>query len=265
MFYISSFKNGMYGITDSDDNIEEFFSKDDIKDFILNKGFSIYGAKVIRGNIEIKVVEHEKSAVEMAKRLLIDSIWKSARVEGLGTTFPKTEAILRGLPTDHTDSNEVMFILNMKEAWKFLLETLNEPNRLNYLRQLNKICGYSLFYGCGEIRKSMVTIGGTSWVPDIPFEGDIVDRLSEIDSISDRELCALKMFCYVARTHMFIDGNKRVAQLMANKVLLQANIGIFQIPVEQNERFKTLLLRYYETDDDTRIMEFLHRYCVIRR
>lgn len=34
------------------------------------------------------------TAIEMAKRLLADSIWKSENLEGLGTTFPKTEAIL---------------------------------------------------------------------------------------------------------------------------------------------------------------------------
>jgi prophage maintenance system killer protein len=33
------------------------------------------------------------------------------------------------------------------------------------------------------------------------------------------ELRALKYFCYIARTQMFIDGNKRVAQLMVTKVV----------------------------------------------
>lgn len=41
----------------------------------------------------------QDTAIEMAKRLLIDSIWKSANLEGLGTTFPKTEAILANAPT----------------------------------------------------------------------------------------------------------------------------------------------------------------------
>ena len=40
------------------------------------------------------------TAIDMAKRLLIDSIWKSANLEGLGTTFPKTEAILANAPTE---------------------------------------------------------------------------------------------------------------------------------------------------------------------
>ena len=31
------------------------------------------------------------SAMEMAKRLLVDSIWKGADLEGLGTVFPKTD------------------------------------------------------------------------------------------------------------------------------------------------------------------------------
>lgn len=45
--------------------------------------------------IERKVFMLSKNeAVEMAKRLIVDSIWKSARLEGYSTTFPKTDAIL---------------------------------------------------------------------------------------------------------------------------------------------------------------------------
>lgn len=39
------------------------------------------------------------TAIEMAKRLLADSIWKSANLEGVGTIFPKTEVILSNTPT----------------------------------------------------------------------------------------------------------------------------------------------------------------------
>ena len=39
------------------------------------------------------------TALAMAKRLLMDSIWKSANLEGLGTTYQKTEAIIRNAPT----------------------------------------------------------------------------------------------------------------------------------------------------------------------
>ena len=84
------------------------------------------------------------SAVEMAKRLLVDSIWKSANLEGLGTTFPKTEAILANAPTN-TRTEEVLFVVNMKRAWQFLLDNLDYPNCLALLREYNKIVGQSRF------------------------------------------------------------------------------------------------------------------------
>lgn len=37
------------------------------------------------------------TALAMAKRLIMDSIWKSANMEGLGTTYPRTEAIIRSV------------------------------------------------------------------------------------------------------------------------------------------------------------------------
>ncbi|MDD3361073.1 MAG: Fic family protein [Hespellia sp.] len=203
------------------------------------------------------------TAVAMAKRLLVDSIWKSANLEGLGTTFPKTEAILANAPTT-TKTEEVLFVVNMKRAWQFLLDNLDYNNCIMLLRQYNKIVGELLFDYAGEIRTISVQIGGTSWEPEIPQSGIIIDSINEIERISDIEIRALKYFCYIARTQMFIDGNKRVAQLMANKILIEKNIGIFQIPIEMLEEFKELLISFYETNDDGEIMRFMKEYCIKR-
>ena len=203
------------------------------------------------------------TAIAMAKRLLVDSIWKSANLEGLGTTFPKTEAILANAPTT-TKTEEVLFVINMKRAWQFLLDNLAYSNCLALLREYNKIVGELLFSFAGEIRTLPVQIGGTVWEPEMPHSGIIIDCMNEIESIQDVELRALKYFCYDARTQMFIDGNKRVAQLIANKVLIENNIGIFQIPIEKLEEFKTLLLCFYESGDDTEIISFMKENCIVR-
>lgn len=203
------------------------------------------------------------TAIEMAKRLLVDSIWKSANLEGLGTTFPKTEAILANAPTT-TKTEEVLFVLNMKRAWQFLLDNLDYDNSLMLLREYNKIVGELLFNYAGEIRTIPVQIGGTSWEPEIPQSGIIIDMLKDIEEIENIEIKALKYFCYVARTQMFIDGNKRVAQLIANKVLIEKNIGIFQIPIERLENFKMLLIKFYESGNDGEIIDFMKEYCIRR-
>lgn len=203
------------------------------------------------------------SAVEMAKRLLVDSIWKSANLEGLGTTFPKTEAILANVPTT-TRTEEVLFIVNMKRAWQFLLDNLDYSNNLMLLREYNKIVGELLFHYAGEIRTIPVQIGGTSWEPELPHTGIIMDEMEKIEQIKDVELRALKYFCYAARTQIFIDGNKRVAQLIANKILIQNDIGIFQIPIDKLEEFKRLLIEFYETNHDESIIDFMKTYCIKR-
>lgn len=205
----------------------------------------------------------QDTAIEMAKRMLVDSIWKSANLEGLGTTFPKTEAILANAPTT-TKTEEVLFVINMKRAWQFLLDNLDCNNSIMLLREFDKIVGELLFHYAGEIRTIPVQIGGTSWEPEMPHTGIIMDSINEIEEIEDIELRALKYFCYIARTQMFIDGNKRVAQLMTNKVLIENNIGIFQIPIEKLEEFKGILIEYYETGNDTIIIDFMKEYCIRR-
>ncbi len=203
------------------------------------------------------------TAIEMAKRLLVDSIWKSANLEGLGTTFPKTEAIIANAPTT-TKTEEVLFVINMKRAWQFLLDNLDYNNCLALLREYNKIAGELLFNYAGEIRTIPMQIGGTSWEPEMPYAGIIIDVLGEIEKYKDIELRALKYFCYVARTQIFIDGNKRVAQLIANKVLIENNIGIFQIPIEKLEEFKMLLIQFYESGKDEEIIGFMKEFCIRR-
>lgn len=201
-------------------------------------------------------------SISMGKRQLVDSIWKSAGIEGLGTTFSNTEKILSNIPVE-TRRDEVLFIINMKRAWYFLFDNIDCPNNISYLRELNKICMESLSYDSGNIRTAPVTIGGTSWVPELPQEGIIIEKLNEIDAMDNRLEAALEMFCFIARTQMFLDGNKRVAQLMCNKIMMEEDIGIFSIPYDDIDTFKILLVEFYETNDSNKIKDFFRKKCLL--
>ena len=198
----------------------------------------------------------------MGKRQLVDSIWKSAGIEGLGTTFPNTEKILENVPVQ-TRRDEVLFIINMKRAWYFIFDNVDYPNNISYLRELNKICMAELSYDAGNIRTAPVTIGGASWIPELPQEEMLREKLVEISTMSDRLEAALEMFCFVTRTQIFLDGNKRVAQLMCNKMMMEADIGIFSVPYDQIDTFKELLVNYYETNDSNKIKNFFRDKCLL--
>lgn len=201
-------------------------------------------------------------SISLGKRQLIDSIWKSAGIEGLGTTFPNTEKILSNLPVE-TKRDEVLFIVNMKRAWYFLFDNIEYPNNLSFLRKVNKICMDGLIYDAGALRTVPVTIGGTSWVPDYPQEGIIIDKLNQIDRMQDKLEAALEMFCFIAGSQMFLDGNKRVAQLMCNKVMMENDIGIFSVPYHRIDAFKELLVDFYETNHSEKLKNFFRTECLL--
>lgn len=116
-----------------------------------------------------------------------------------------------------------------------------------------------LSYDAGNVRTAPVTIGGTSLVPELPQEGIIIDKLDEIAAMDDRLEAALEMFCYVAGTQVFLDGNKRVAQLMCNKIMMEDDIGVFSIPYNEIDRFKELLVDFYETNSSDKIKDFFRK------
>lgn len=56
----------------------------------------------------------EAQNVFVARRNIVDTIWKSARLEGLAVTFPETDAVFNGLPVT-MKLNDVLTINNLKE------------------------------------------------------------------------------------------------------------------------------------------------------
>ena len=48
----------------------------------------------------------------VAKRNLIDYIWKSAKLEGLGVTYPDTEAIFNGMYAPNVKVSDIIAVNN---------------------------------------------------------------------------------------------------------------------------------------------------------
>ncbi len=72
---------------------------------------------------------------------------------------------------------------------------------------------------------------------------------------------AIDLLLYCMKTQIFIDGNKRAAVIFANHLLISQASGLLTVPEEKVNRFKTLLIEYYEGRDTESIRSFLKEYC----
>ncbi len=109
----------------------------------------------------------------------------------------------------------------------------------------------------GEIRQVPVSIGGTSWKPELPDQAVALSDIEEIVKQKNPLEAALDLFCYVCRSQIFIDGNKRVAQLICNKLLMQYDIGVLPVPYDRIGAFKEELVRFYEEGENQKLKDFL--------
>lgn len=80
-----------------------------------------------------------RTAVELAKRLLVDSIWRTAKIEVDGVTFSDTQEIFDGRAPEGMSVDDIVTVNNIKRAWRFLLENIGYPVDWQYIREYNRI------------------------------------------------------------------------------------------------------------------------------
>lgn len=210
-------------------------------------------------NIYNKYNLTKEQNIALARRNVIESIYRSAKLEGIAVTFPQTEAIYNGVNVGTLKVDDVLIINNLKHAWQFLFESMEYPKvDYAYICEVNRIIGANnLFLNSGFLRKENVNIGGTDWQPDIPQRYDVVDALDAIGNIENATERAIELMLYIMRTQVFLDGNKRTATLCANRVLIENGAGMLNIKVEDIAEFKEKLIGFYETNQKDEIKAFL--------
>lgn len=197
------------------------------------------------------------------------AIYDQAVLEGVATTFPQTETILENGIVNGVSPSDVQKIINLKHAWEFILDSdvLAYPTDYSILCHIASLINEGLLpHGTeGRIRGVPVSIGGTSYIPPLPFESVIKENLSDIltcdQSAEDK---AIRLCLYCMKTQVFLDGNKRAAVIFANHYLISQGGGLLIIPEASVSEFKKLLILYYEDRDSGEIMRFFKDNCILR-
>lgn len=217
--------------------------------------------------IEEELSEKVEQNIDFAKRHLVDTIYKQAILEGVATTFADTESIIEGGKVNNMTSEDIIKIVNLKHAWEFILNknvVLSDTN-FALLCEINKMVEEGFYYTAGKVRNTPVTIGGTTWKPDLPIESVIREELEEILSKELNDIDkAIELLLYTMKKQVFIDGNKRTAVIYSNHYLISKGKGIIAIPAELTEEFKDLLIPYYEGRDEKEIKKFIKEQCYMR-
>lgn len=200
--------------------------------------------------------------VFVAKRNIVDYIWKSANLEGIAVTYPETQAIYDGGVVNGLTVDKIITINNLKYAWEFILENQDIEYDYKALCQIHKLTCDKLVLdqNLGRIRTTPVNIGGTTWKPPFPIESQIKEELETLinEETKTKTEIALDVMLWIMRRQMFIDGNKRVAMLFANKIMIDNGCGIITISQDNQSTFFEKLIKYYETGDNQDIKNWLY-------
>ena len=200
--------------------------------------------------------------VFVAKRNIVDYIWKSANLEGIGVTYPETQAIYDGGIVNGLTVDKIIAINNLKYSWQFILENGEMDYDFKMLCHLHKLTCDKLVLdqNLGRLRTTTVNIGGTSWKPQFPIESQIKEELVTLLNQPEKTKTeiAIEIMLWIMRRQMFIDGNKRVGMLFANKIMIDNGCGIITISQENQPTFFEKLIKFYVSGDNTDLKQWIY-------
>lgn len=203
--------------------------------------------------------------LDFARMNMKSNIYDQAVLEGVATTFPQTEDIIENGKVNGMSATDVQKILNLKHAWEFILDkdVISYPSDYSILCHIAKLVNEGFYQDGGRIRGVPVTIGGTSYIPPLPIESVVKERIDAIlaESFSSDEK-AISLCLYCMKAQIFNDGNKRASVIFANHYMISQGAGMLIIPEKEVSEFKRLLVTYYEDRDNGEIMEFMKAKCI---
>ena len=206
----------------------------------------------------------QKENVFLAKERLNSIIYNSVKLEGFNTNYFNVKKILNGSNVPSFKLDEINCILNLRDAWNFVLSNIDEPITLELICKINAFVSRGESLEWGVLRTGKVGINGVDYIPDIPDETKIIADIKNIMKEENITKRSLVLMLYLMRTQAFWDGNKRTSMIVANKIMIENGCGVITIKEEYFKEFNSLLTEYYNTNKMESLLEFLYNNCIFR-
>lgn len=203
-----------------------------------------------------------KENVFLAKKTIVENIYSLAKLEGVNITFPETQTILNGVSVGGLSMDDVQVILNLRDAWRYVIDHVTEPFTLDFICKVNDHVSRNENLDWGVLRCGDVGISGVTYRPTIPVQNEVEYKISEFLSNDNVIDGSLDYYVWAMRSRLFWDGNKRTSNICANKLLIENGKGIITITEEHLPKFHVLLSDFYETNNSEKLKLFLYDKCL---
>lgn len=159
----------------------------------------------------------------IAKRLLVDSVYTSANLEGIAVTFAQTQDILNNVNVSHLTPKDINKVCCLRDAWEYMIEHIHDELNMGYLMNIHElIARFDVPYSyLGRVRTDDVIISGTNWRPEVhsvEYYHKGLMELQDNPNVTDR---AIRTGLWLMRCQVFKDGNKRIGSFAINKILIE--------------------------------------------
>ena len=220
------------------------FSENEIS--ALDKFTSLYRKKI-----------KETNSINLKKefeRLMIELSWKSSQIEGNTYDLLDTEQLLKyNIPSAGNTAEEAKMLLNHKYAIEYSREQAAEFKNISVSKIIDLHSLLIKDMGISKtIRKRLVRITGTKYTPpDNQFivEEGLEKLCSYINSNTNYYEKALAAVLLISYIQPFDDGNKRTARLLANALLMSANMCPLSYRSVSPSDYKKAILLFYELNN----------------
>lgn len=172
-----------------------------------------------------------------AKRALADLVHNMSAAEGNPITIVEVMTLLDGITVGGHKVSDENHVLRLASAWNEIFH-LVERDEFELSKRtaisLNELVATDEAPKVGAFRDDQVGIQGVEYVP--PHHSALERKFDEMLGEANRHSTALDRavtcFAICARIQFFFDGNKRIAQLLMNGILLSNSLHAITIPAK---------------------------------
>lgn len=189
----------------------------------------------------------------------------NSRFEGINTTLPQTQAIMRGLGVNGVSLDDSNTIVQIKRGWDYITQE-DDSISLQIEQNINLIVAKYDALVPGELRSGQgaVDIGDENdWVPPMIDEQAEEKWLTELMA-SDKSTTekAMRLMYHDMRQQIFWDGNKRSATLAANKVMIDGGAGLINVPLTIWSEWNELIAAFYKSGKEKPLLDWTYDHAV---